>query len=444
MLMDLLEARVYDKQDTKFYQVRSASKQDGYLLVSIQVRYMGAKHSLAPIVAEIIKDLPDGPCLDLFAGMCSVAGALAATGRETWCNDIQKYATVVSRALVTSTESPITDVQASVKLLKAFKRNASSLNRRFDSHLKQESLALEQESYLTYKRVANRWGHAGNNTKIADEILILQSSPSFPYRLVTLTYSHGYFGLRQAIDIDSLRYAIDYAHRHNDINNEQAQWCLAALIETASKVCTAPGHFAQYLEVKNKSTYKHIRSQRRRQVWSVFISSLKSMTPYGTQGWRAKNRAFCSDAMRLPYDLMEHESRPRIIYADPPYSEAQYSRYYHVLESLVEYDYPTVKSKGRYRDGRFTTPFSLASSVGCAFVRLARTSVKLGANLVISYPSNGFLFQRGGNLSSILHDHYTRVNIIKINHTHSTLGGRHGPMSSNVEELVFIAKAPRR
>lgn len=408
------------------------------------MRYMGAKHSLAPIVAEIIKDLPSGPCLDLFAGMCSVAGALATTGRETWCNDIQKYAAVVSGALVTSIESPITDEQASAKLLRAFKRNASSLNRRFDSQLKQESFALEQESYLIYKRLADSWRHAGNDTKIANEIVALQASPSFPYRLVTLTYSHGYFGLRQAIDLDSLRYAIDYVHRHNDITNEQAQWCLAALIETASKVCTAPGHFAQYLEVKNKSTYRHIRSQRRRHVWSVFMSSLKSMKPYGTQDWRAKNKTFCSDAMRLPYELTDHEKRPRIVYADPPYSEAQYSRYYHVLESLVEYDYPTVKSKGRYRSGRFTTPFSLASSVGRAFVRLTERSAKLGANLVISYPSNGFLFQRGGNLSSILHDYYSRVNIIKINHTHSTLGGRHGPMSSNVEELIFVARYPRQ
>ncbi|HEV7378026.1 MAG TPA: hypothetical protein VGN95_25320 [Pyrinomonadaceae bacterium] len=404
---------------------------------------MGAKHSLAPIVAQIIKDLPSGPCLDLFAGMCSVAGALAETGREAWCNDIQKYAAVVSGALVASIESPITDGQASGKLLRAFKRNASSLNRRFDNQLKQELFALKQESYLTYKKVADSWHHAGNDTNIANEILVLQASPLFPYRLVTLTYSHGYFGLRQAIDIDSLRYAIDYAHRHNDITNEQAQWCLAALIETASKVCTAPGHFAQYLEVKNKSTYQHIRSQRRRQVWSVFMSSLKSMRPYGTKDWRSKNRTFCSDAMQLPYQLTDHENRPRIVYADPPYSEAQYSRYYHVLESLVEYDYPTIKSKGRYREGRFTTPFSLASSVGGAFVRLAERVSKLEADLVVSYPSNGFLFQRGGNLSSILYDYYSRVNIIKINHKHSTLGGRHGPMTSDVEELIFIARKPR-
>src|SRR2546425_123285 len=110
--------------------------------MSIQVRYMGAKHNLAPIVAEIIKELPGGPCLDLFSGMCSVAGALSATGRVTWCNDIQKYAALVSRVLVASTESEISDEQASEKLLSAFKRNAFRLTARLKERLKEESFGL--------------------------------------------------------------------------------------------------------------------------------------------------------------------------------------------------------------------------------------------------------------------------------------------------------------
>lgn len=412
--------------------------------MSVQIRYMGAKHSLAPTVAEIIKELPSGPCLDLFAGMCSVAGALAATGRETWCNDIQKYASLVSQTLVASTEMPLTGDQASLKLQRAFKRNTSTLSKRFADHLEKEKRALQKEAYTTYKGLVSNWRHAGNDTEIANEILSLQATPTFPYRLVTLTYSHGYFGLQQAIELDSLRYAIDYSYRHNQLTVEQTQWCLTALMEIASKICTAPGHFAQYLEAKNASSWRHIRAQRRRNVWAGFISSLQSMSPYGTQFWRSNNKIFCRDAMYLPHELINSGSSPRIIYADPPYSEAQYSRYYHVLESLVMYDYPSIASKGRYRDGRFTTPFSLTSSVGKAFVNLISSSAKLDANLVISYPSNGLLFQTGGNLSSILYDYYSRVNIIKINHKHSTLGGKHGPMTSDVEELIFIARNPYR
>jgi adenine-specific DNA-methyltransferase len=403
---------------------------------------MGAKHSLAPAVAGIIKDLQSGPCLDLFAGMCSVAGALANTGREIWCNDIQKYAAVVSKTLVASTEIPIKSDQASLKLSRAFEKNVLKLSERFADDLKKERHALQEESYITYKGLADSWRHAGNDVGIANEIISLQTRPTFPYRLVALTYSHGYFGLQQAIELDSLRYAIDYNYKRNQITLEEALRCLTSLLEAASKICTAPGHFAQYLEAKNASTWRHIRAQRRRDVWETFNSSLRSIFPYGSKNWRSKNKIFCHDAMDLPYEL-NNGNGPRIIYADPPYSEAQYSRYYHVLESLVVYDYPTIKSKGRYRSDRFTTPFSLRSSVREAFVNLVRNSSRLEADLVISYPSNGLLFQVGESLWSILYDHYARVNIVKINHKHSTLGGRHGPMTSDVEELIFVAKKPR-
>ncbi|MFL6275194.1 MAG: DNA adenine methylase [Blastocatellia bacterium] len=185
--------------------------------MSVHIRYMGAKHSLAPIVADVIKELPSGPCLDLFAGMCSVAGALATAGRETWCNDIQKYAALVSKALVASTELPITAEQATSKLLKAFNRNLSFLKRRFVKELEEEKKALDQKAYTAYRSLADSWQHAGNNTEIASEVSLLQSTPTFPYRLATLAYSHGYFGLRQAIALDSLRYAIDFCYRREQL-----------------------------------------------------------------------------------------------------------------------------------------------------------------------------------------------------------------------------------
>ena len=404
---------------------------------------MGAKHNLAPFVAGIIEALPAGPCLDLFAGMCSVAGALSLAGRETWCNDVQKYAALVSRVLVTSRESAIPARQLSEALLGGFRRNSAYLKKRFGSRLREESFALQEDSYLRLKQLGDRWRHAGNDSRIAREVLSKQESArEFPYRLATLIYSHGYFGLQQAIDLDSIRFAIDNAQQDKQITASQAQRCIAALVQTASKICSAPGHFAQYLSVKNQSTYNYIRRLRRRDVWQIYISSLETIDPYGTREWRVRNRSFCREAIRLLNDLIRHNRRPRIIYADPPYSEAQYSRYYHVLESLVRYDYPAVTSKGRYRGGRFATPFSLASRVWRAFANLTAKSADLGADLVISYPSNGLLFQCGGDLISILSQHYLKVDIFKTSHTHSTLGGRHGPMNSDVEELIFVARRP--
>jgi adenine-specific DNA-methyltransferase len=243
--------------------------------------------------------------------------------------------------------------------------------------------------------------------------------------------------------LDSLRYAIDYCFTRKLIRRDQAQIWLATLLQTASKVTSTPGHFAQYLQPKDVKSWKYIRSQRRRSIWEEFISSLQQLSPYGSPKWRSINRTFRQDALALPRELRNGGPRPAVIYADPPYSEDQYSRYYHVLETLVLYDYPAVSRKGRYRDDRFMTEFSRPNAVGRAFVNLAEGSSKLGANLLISYPRNGLLHKKGGNLVSVLYDHYDRVDVIELSHRHSTLGGRHGTRSSEVDELLFFAKEPK-
>jgi adenine-specific DNA-methyltransferase len=373
--------------------------------------------------------------------MCSVAGALANTGRHAWCNDVQLYATTVARALVSSVAPPLTDSHVISYLFVSFQENMTALKDRFDVDLRVEASALAQDTYENFQQVGSDWRHAANDPDIANEVLSLRTtSKSFPYRLVSLTYSHGYFGLRQSLELDSLKYAIDQVMQKGMITPEEAHWCLVALLQTASRIATTSGHFAQYLTIKDQSTYDIIRPYRRRSVWSVFLTALDKILPYGTYRWRSGNRVFCQESISLIGDLAEEDVLPRIIYADPPYSEAQYSRFYHVLETLVKYDYPSVKGKGRYRDDRFLTPFSKPKAVRDAFISLAENSSQLGADLVISYPSNGLLFTVGGDLTSILREYYDSVNITKIDHQHSTLGGRPGRKHSDVEEMIFVAR----
>lgn len=404
---------------------------------------MGAKHNLAPLVAEAIRELPEGPCLDTFAGMCSVAGAIAGAGRPAWCNDIQYYANTIANALIRSALPPIKDDYALGVLLQGFIMNMAALKERFSQELETERMALTSDSYIEYKSIEESWTHAANNQAIAEEVTALQLSPTnFPYRLTTLTYSHGYFGLRQSMELDSLKYAIDQATVNNLFTEEEVLWCLVALLQTASRIATAPGHFAQYLHVKNQKTFKQIRLSRVRSVWETFLTALGDIKPYGTSRWRSGNKVFCVDALVLAESLRTAEIRPRIIYADPPYSEAQYSRYYHVLETLAKYDYPSVFGKGRYRGDRYLTPFSQPRHVKEAFKDLIRGSALIEADLVISYPSNGLLFQTGEDLITLLLEYYTSVELIKLAHEHSTLGGRPGRKVTVVEENIFIARRP--
>ena len=81
--------------------------------------------------------------------------------------------------------------------------------------------------------------------------------------------------------------------------------------------------------------------------------------PIGSAGWRSRNRVFAQDANSLLAELCHLPDRPAVIYADPPYTDDQYSRYYHLYETLLYYDYPEALGTGRYRPDRFRSQYSL-------------------------------------------------------------------------------------
>src|SRR5262249_54233650 len=141
------------------------------------------------------------------------------------------------------------------------------------------------------------------------------------------------FGLLQSIEIDSLRYSIDEAVRVGILTYDHSLWLLLAILQVASHLAASPGHFAEYLKIRNGSTMKRIGKLRRRSAWTQFLKEVERLHPLGSAKWRTGNRVFCSDATTLLAKLHSLRRPPRIVYADPPYSRAQYSRYYHVLET---------------------------------------------------------------------------------------------------------------
>ena len=89
--------------------------------------------------------------------------------------------------------------------------------------------------------------------------------------------------------------------------------------------------------------------------------------------------------------LYKRNERPAIIYADPPYTSDHYSRYYHLYETLLLYDYPSSEATGRYRPDRFFSRYSIKTEVEAAMDRLIADCAKIGSRLVLSYPERGLL-----------------------------------------------------
>ena len=79
-----------------------------------------------------------------------------------------------------------------------------------------------------------------------------------------------------------------------------------------------------------------------------------------------------------------------VYYLDPPYTAQQYSRFYHVLETIATCALPSlptgsVPSSGLYPAGRYKSAFSSRSRAPAALGQLLRDIAGLGATAILSY-----------------------------------------------------------
>ena len=409
--------------------------------MSIEFTYMGTKHRIADDVAEIISHETDGPVLDLFAGISAVGRALVGE-RPIWCNDIQQFAYQVTAALFTSDKGADFDTDQVKRFRSHFDENVAALSTGLEEHLAAEEKALSQESDLALAKLDRalvRLCESEPNRALRAKLR--QAPTRFPYRLFTMTYAGGFLGLRQAIELDSLRYAIDKLTKIGAIGEECRRWLLIGLCQALFRVSNSTGHFAQYLKIKENNSYRFILT-RRRSPWEFWRASVSELVPLGTPAWRSLNRAYCKEATELLKKLHRNKVRPAVVYADPPYTRDHYSRYYHLLETLVLYDYPEISGIGQYRSDRYSSQFSIKTNVPKAFGELVMAAAKLKSTIIISYPETGLLPDARKYLTSLLRSHYSKAGIAaEISHHHSSLGASKGSEKSPVTEIVYFGRA---
>jgi adenine-specific DNA-methyltransferase len=405
---------------------------------------MGNKQQLAGEVAVFCKSMSRNRRLvDLFGGMGFVAGAAADSGRSVWVNDIQSYAQLVTRCLIGSSEDPPPRDLVPRTLLPAYRRNLMALKERYAGALASERSVLRRGDLGNLRCLQAEWRHAANDPDVAAEVRALRSGDAGgPYRLATLLFAWGYFGLRQAIELDSIRYAIDEAQTSEAVSEERSEWLRLAWLQTASRIASAPGHFAQFLRPTSETGARRIVAARRRAAWDSLLEDVAALRPYGNARWRARNRILNQDALAIWPKLDELGVGRAIYYADPPYSKDHYSRYYHVLETLTRYDYPDAEGAGRYRPDRFRSTFAVKTEVVGSVRTVAREVAARDGMLLLSYPSTGLLTARLGiDPEMLLSDYFDDVDLaIARNASHSTLGGRHGAANQRVIEYVWAAQ----
>jgi adenine-specific DNA-methyltransferase len=346
-------------------------------------------------------------------------------------NDAMSFTAALSRARFTAVSRSASSANVAERLVSAYKEALQRLEADFHAELSGEAAALagSRADLTLYMERALHVGNSAPHRRAARTAA--ESSGAGHYRLATLYFSAGYLSFRQAVELDALRAAIDADRCLGD-----RDWLLGAWIAATSVLINAPGHTAQFLRPNSASAHSRIVRTWARSMWDEFVEALETVALVGSVEWRCRNSVYVGDAL----DLISAGQLRDIgtVYADPPYTRDQYSRYYHVYETLYRYDYPNSSGAGRNRSDRFTTGFSLKSAVVASFHDLCRNVARMGVPLVISYPSAGLLQEAGFTVDGIASLYFDNITILSFEANHSTMGASSGKSKKSATENLYV------
>ncbi|MDF2991439.1 MAG: site-specific DNA-methyltransferase [Microbacterium sp.] len=373
-----------------------------------------------------------GRLLDLFAGMATVAESVSSS-RPVVLNDAMHVAGVFARARFLD-RTRTRDIDAVLgRLRPSYEAQADALRRAYALELAAEVAATRASKAELHAYMA-RSNHVANSPdRRRAARAAAQSSGADHYGLTALYFSAGYFSLAQSVELDALRAAIDA-----DPVSDDRDWLLAAWLAAASAAINSPGHTAQFLSARTDSGYRRVLRSWGYDIRHEFVLALQRVRQLGTQNWRQENEVIVGNALALVSGAMPQSLG--VVYADPPYTRDHYSRFYHVYETLLRYDFPDAHGQGRTRSDGFLSDFSSRRRVAFAFHELFRGVRRWGVPLVVSYPSSGLLERVGDSVEGIARQHRFGVEVREHGAQHSTMGGSRGASRVGAIERIYICR----
>ena len=178
-----------------------------------------------------------------------------------------------------------------------------------------------------------------------------------------------YFNDYNAGRIDFFRIKISEWYTDKKINVKEYNYLLACLLESVSKVSNVAGVYGAYLKTWDPRALKDI----------IFL--------------QIENDKKCvHDVEKYNMNISEIIDKVDcdILYLDPPYTKNKYSVQYHILETLIRYDNPTLKGITGTRDMSWVSQtWSTKNAVEVEFENIvAKTKAK---HVILSYSSDGLM-----------------------------------------------------
>lgn len=426
------------------------------------LNYLGSKLRLLDFIEENVRRVtPEGAGVcDLFAGSGCVSYKISRLFPVVTC-DIQGYSKIICDALL---HDCIIDQAKISSLIDATKSDyACHLIKCFEPLIELEEDAIKNKNLQTLTDVLEHGSVEVYNLEESDSSLaktlssvsknLVADGLANEKTLISRYYGGVFFSYRQAVQIDIL---LDIINKQE--NAKYKEILLAALLSTASDMVDTVGkHFAQPIKARDSKGKIKITVYSK----AVQDKTINAIDLY--QEWLRKYIAlpkgtFQNTTMQCDY-MQCLNSLPdfvRTIYADPPYTRDHYSRFYHVLETMVLRDSPEIStvnihgvnqiSNGIYRKNRHQSPFCIRSQAPDAFRNMFRTTSQSNRNLLLSYSPYDETKKTHPRvvtmqqLISLAKEYFDHVDMISAGHfTHNKLNStEHFLESSDEAEMLIV------
>lgn len=187
---------------------------------------------------------------------------------------------------------------------------ANEAIKRFDSVIVNDLLFSNQVIYTAF------WGKGrASNSKVQRFVNLFNSLDGklLPENFFSENYSEKFFDTNTSKKIGCIREIIE--NEKDNLTSKEYCILLTILMYGMDKIANTLGHYEAYI-------HKQIRPQTLI-LKPIFYRSLSNVHIYR------------QDANKLAFQMASD-----LVYIDPPYNSRQYSRFYHIYETLVKWDKP--------------------------------------------------------------------------------------------------------
>jgi adenine-specific DNA-methyltransferase len=169
---------------------------------------------------------------------------------------------------------------------------------------------------IIYKGFFGKGTFSQTKLEVFRNDMSIRSSKPIRHNYFSKNFSGKYFSAESAKAIGMIRETIE--ENSYDFNARERAIALSSLLYSSDRIANTVGHYEAYR--KGVDDFKHFE--------------FRLISP---------SRNLRAEVYRKDANKLAREIKSDVVYIDPPYNSRQYSRFYHVLETLTKWDKPILE-----------------------------------------------------------------------------------------------------